>query len=117
MQVSDGRQYFGVGLDLTQLRQGASEARNLLHGIGQQAVGEGQAMDAAFSRMRNTLAGVFAVSQVKDFVSQIITTRGEIQTLEVAFRTLLGNKEKADAMFSEIRKFAVSTPMMMKDLS
>lgn len=117
MQVSDGRQYFGVGLDLTQLRQGASEARSLLHGIGQQAVSEGSEMDAVFNRMRNTVAGVFAVSQIKDFIGQVISTRGEIQSMEVAFRTLLGNQEKADAMFSEIRKFAVSTPMMMKDLA
>lgn len=117
MQVSDGRQYFGVGLDLTQLRQGASEARSLLHGIGQQAVSEGSEMDAVFNRMRNTVAGVFAISQIKDFVGQIISTRGEIQSMEVAFQTLLGNKEKANAMFSEIRQFAVSTPMMMKDLA
>lgn len=117
MEISDGRQYFGVGLDLAQLRSGAAEARNLLHGIGQQAETEGQTMDAVFNRIRNTVAGVFAVSQIKDFIGQVINVRGEIQSMEVAFQTLLGNKEKADAMFGEIRKFAVTTPMMMGDLA
>lgn len=117
MQTANGAQYFGVGLDLTSLRQGAAEARNLLHGIGQQAASEGSQMDAVFNRMRNTVAGVFAAEKLKDFVTQCITVRGEIQSMETSFGVLLGSQQKGAALFSEIRQFAVSTPMMMKDLA
>ncbi len=117
MQTGNGAQYFGVGLDLTQLRQGAAEARNLLHGIGQQAANEGSQMDAVFSKMRNTVAGVFAADKVREFIGQVISTRAEIQSLSISFETLLGSKEKAAEMFGDIRKFATATPMMLKDLA
>lgn len=117
MKADKGRIFYATGIDNSQLAADAAQAKNILHGIGQQAVQEGNFMDTAFKRAGSTIAGIFAASQVKEFASQIMKTRGEIQSMEVAFQTLLGNKEKADAMFSEIRQYAVSTPMMMKDLA
>lgn len=117
MQADKGRLYYATGIDNSQLAADATQAKNLLHGIGQQAAQKGNLMESAFKRVGTAVAGMFAISQIKEFASQIISVRGEIQSMEVAFQTLLGNKEKADAMFSEIRQFAVSTPMMMKDLA
>ena len=43
--------------------------------------------------------------------------RGEIESLEVSFKTLLGDEKKAVSLMSDIRKFAASTPMQMNDLA
>lgn len=73
-------------------------------------------MDAAFNQVAKTLGGLFAISRLKDTVAQIVEVRSEIQRLQTSFKTLAG-ESKGDALFSEIRQFAVSTPMMMKDLA
>ncbi|MDR2791317.1 MAG: tape measure protein, partial [Tannerellaceae bacterium] len=59
----------------------------------------------------------FGVQQIKDFASAVINTRAEMQMLQAAFQTLLGSKDKADAMFSELKQFAVESPLSMGDVA
>lgn len=117
MNTDQGRLNIVSGIDNSRLRAEAAEANKLLRGIGQTATQQGQMMDNAFIKAAAAAGSFFAVGQVKEFINQIIRTRAEIQSLEVSFETLLGNKEKAAEMFGALRKFAVETPMMLKDLA
>lgn len=117
MEVNKGKIYYATGIDNSQLRTDAAESRNILQSIGSAAKTEGAGIEAAFGRIAKAAGGFFALSQAADFAKKIISVRGEIESLEISFETLLGNKEKAAAMFSEIRQFAVQTPMMLKDLA
>lgn len=113
----NGRMNFQARLDNERLRSDAAESQNILHGIGRAAEQEGNNIDAAFRKVGMTIAGVFTAQKALDFGRSILEVRKEIEGFEISFRTLLGNKEKADAMFSQIRDFAVKTPMQLKDLS
>lgn len=73
-------------------------------------------MDNALLKVGKVIGTAFAVSKIKDFISQVKTVRGEIQSLEISFRTLAGQTQ-GDKLFQGIREFAVKTPMMMKDLA
>ena len=117
MNTDNGRLSFAAGIDNSQLRTDAAESRNILASIGQTAVQEGNRMDAAFGRMAKAAGSLFAVGQIKEFVSHVVSLRGEIESLEISFGTLLGSDMKGSAMFKEIREFAVNTPMMLKDLA
>lgn len=118
MNNDKGRLFYATGIDNNQLRADAAESRNILQGIGSTAMQEGANIDAAFGKIAKSVGGIFALSQAKEFAQKIIEVRGEIESLEISFETLLGgNKEKAAAMFGEIRQFAVNTPMMLKDLA
>lgn len=116
MNTSQGRLYYATGIDNSQLRSDAAESRNILHSIGQTAQQESEAIDAAFGKIAAAAGGIFAVSKLVDFTKQIISVRGEIERLEISFETLAG-KAKGQALFNEIRQFAVSTPMLVKDLA
>lgn len=116
MNNDGGRLNYGVGLDNSQLRVGASESRRLLQGIGQTAVDEGARMDDSFKKIGKTVAGVFAVSQIKDFITHVATVRGEFQQLEIAFKTMLGSAGQADALMSQLIKTAAITPFGMTDI-
>lgn len=116
MDSSQGRMYYATGIDNSQLRRDAAESRNILHSIGQTAMQESENIDNAFGRIAKASAGVFATSKLIDFSKQIISVRGEIERLDISFETLAG-KRKGNALFKEIREFAVSTPMMMNDLA
>lgn len=116
METDKAGLFYATGIDNSKLRIDAAESRNILAGIGQSAIQEGARMDAAFNRVAKTLGGLFAFSRLKDTVAQIVEVRSEIQRLQTSFKTLAG-ESKGDALFSEIRQFATSTPMMMKDLA
>ena len=117
MNTDNGRLFYATGIDNSQLRSDAAESRNILASIGQTAVQEGNKMDATFGRIAKAAGGVFAVGQIKEFISNIIQLRGEIESFEISFNTLLGSDIKGSAMFKDIREFAVNTPMMLKDLA
>lgn len=116
MNNDGGKLNYGVGLDNSQLRVGAAESRRLLQGVGQTAVDEGARIDDSFKKIGKTVAGVFAVSQIKEFVTHVATVRGEFQQLEIAFTTMLGSAGQANALMSQLIKTAAITPFGLKDI-
>ncbi len=117
MQNDKGKISFATGIDNSQLQADAQRARDILHGIGDTAKQEGAGIDSAFSKVAKTIGGIFAVKGIADFAKSIVSVRREVQSLQISFETLLGSKDKATALFGEIRKFAANTPMMLKDLA
>lgn len=54
---------------------------------------------------------------LKKFVSQVVSIRGEFQQLEVAFKTMLGNAEKANSLMSQLVDTAAKTPFDLKGVT
>ena len=117
MNTSDGREYYGFGIDNSQLRREAQQAIDIFDGIGSTAEAEGARIDTAFRRVGQAVVAYFSAQQLYSFASSVIKTRGEIEALEISFETLLGNKDKAKEFFGEIKDFAVNTPMQLGDLA
>lgn len=117
MNTSDGREYYGFGIDNSQLRREAQQAISILDGVGSKAEAEGARIDAAFRKAGQAVAAYFTATQLSSFVGDVVRMRGEIESLEISFETLIGNKDKAAAFFGEIKDFAVNTPMQMGDLA
>lgn len=118
MAITDeGRIRIEARVDNDKLRSDAAESQNILRSISKTAQTESDNMDAAFRKVGIAIAGVFTAQKALEFGRSIIKVREEIEGFEISFRTLLGNKEKADKMFSQIREFAVKTPLQLKDLS
>ncbi len=74
-------------------------------------------IDGAFKKIAQAAGGIFAVSKAKEFLSEIVDVRKEFQSLELSFATLTGDANKGKKLFSDITKFATSTPMLEKDLA
>ncbi len=117
MENENGKLFYGTGLDNSQLRTDAAESKSILRGIGNTAVSEGDRIDAVMKKVGASIAGVFAVSKVKEFVSQVANVRGQFQQLEMAFKTMLGSSEKADALMQQLIKTAATTPFGMTDVA
>lgn len=69
-----------------------------------------QSMDRTFRR----LAGAFAA---KELVAKIASARGEVQQLDVAFRTMLGSVSEADQLLQQLVKTAAITPFGLQDVA
>jgi tape measure domain-containing protein len=113
----EGRIEFDVRLNNDKLRTDAQAAMAAIRRVGDATVEEGERMDNTFRQLGGRIAAVFTVQQAAMFVKEIVRVRGEIESLELSFETLLGNRGKAEALMSEIKTFASSTPMQLGDLA
>ncbi len=114
--TDNGRMNVAVGLDNSRLRSDAAESQNILRSIARTAEQEGARMENSLLKVGKVIGTAFAVSKLKDFAAQVVSIRGQIQSLEISFRTLAG-ETAGDKLFQGIKEFAVKTPMMMKDLA
>ena len=70
-----------------------------------------------FDKLSKAAGAFFTLQAAQGFARQIFAVRAEIESLQTSFRVLVGDNDKADALFQGIKEFAVSTPMQMKDLA
>jgi hypothetical protein len=110
MNNDKGKLYYGLGLDNNQLRADAAESRNIIKGIGDTAVSEGNRIDSISHRIGAALAVAFSAQQATAFARSIVQVTGEMQQLDVAFTTMLNSKAKSDALLSQAVNFAAKTP-------
>ena len=75
------------------------------------------AADKVAGGLAKTMGALFSVHMAKEFVTRIAQTRGEFQQLEIAFETMLGNKEKADRLMADAVKLAAKTPFDLQGVA
>lgn len=117
MNTDNGKESYSLGLDINQMLRDARRAENAFQSIGNKAVSEGAKIDKTFRTIGAGIAGYFTVAALKDFGKAIIDARGEIESFQISFETLIGNKNKSAAFFSELKDFAVNTPLLLNDLA
>ena len=117
MENDNGRLYYGTGLDNSQLKNDAEQAKNILTGIGSTAEQEGDKIDASMRKIGASIAGVFAIEKIKDFAVQVATVRGQFQQLEASFETLTGSEQVASDLMSQLINTAATTPFQVTDIS
>ena len=66
---------------------------------------------------KKVLAVIGGVGVLKALGSEIIRVRGEFQAADTAIQTLLGSKEKADALMSQVREYAKISPLEFSDVT
>ena len=116
MNTSNGRESYSIGLETSQFMRDVRQANKQFQDLGDKAVNEGKRMDDAFAKVGKGIASYFAVSQLLNFQRSIIQIRGEMESLQISFRNLAGEK-RGQKLYEDIKSFAVHTPMMMNDLA
>lgn len=118
------RVLFEITADNSNFIRKTEESKSAIAGTVRAANASGMQLGSLFNSMESGLrrvaaagAAAFTLSKAKDFVRDCINVRANIQSLEISFETLLGNREKAAAMMDDIKKFAATTPMDMDSLA
>lgn len=106
-----------IRVDTEQMENDINRAVAQFEKLGDAATREGENIKSAMSNIGKATVAYFSVQALRDFALSVIDVRGEIESLEISFETLLGSKDKADELFGAIREFAVNTPMTMKSLA
>lgn len=117
MNTDNGALDFEATINNESLKRSIIETRRQISGLGQIAEQEGKRMDTAFSGAAKTIAAMAGAGMMLGFARQIVTVRGEIQQLDVAFNTMLGSKSKADALMAQIVDTAAKTPFTLTQVA
>lgn len=116
MTTDNGAESFSIRVDNSQLERDAARATNIIAGIGDKAVEQGQRIDDAFRQLGRAIAPAFAVGSLIQFERQIVSVRSEMEALQISFETLAGT-QMGKQLYNDIKQFAATTPMMMGDLA
>lgn len=117
MNNNGGNYVYALGLDTAAFAQSVDKAKRMFQGLGDTATAAGEEADEAFNKMKNSIASVAAGVSLGMLVKKIAEVRGEVQQLEVAFETMLGSKQKADALMAQMVELAAKTPFGLQDVT
>lgn len=108
---------YAITLDTAQLEASAKRASNEFKSMGGNIENESRRIDNAMRTIGTAAAAYFSVTALTNFARSVVQVRGEIESLEISFATLLGSTDKAKELFGAIRDFEVKTPMTLEPLA
>lgn len=100
-----------------QLRAVQDSVRQTAQRIESAGVDIDDAADKMAQSFKRVAAATAAAFGTKELVTKIATIRGEFQQLEVAFNTMLGSADKANALMQQLTRTAAITPFGMNDVA
>ena len=117
MNNNGGNYVYALGLDTAAFASSVDKAKRMFQGLGDTATAAGEEADEAFNKMKNSIASVAAGVSLGMLAKKVAEVRGEVQQLEVAFETMLGSKQKADALMAQMVELAAKTPFGLQDVT
>ena len=117
MNTNNGALSFDAYINDTNFKRQLDEMERRIVGLTDSTIKEADKMDAAFKKVGTAVGAYFTFDALKGFGSELIKVRGEFQQLEVAFTTMLGSKEKADALMAQIVETAATTPFDLQGVA
>ncbi len=117
MNSRDGALDFEARISLDKMKSDMALLKNEFTKMRKGAEVEGKKTQNVLSNLAKGAAAYFSVRQAAQFSRQIIAIRGEFQQLNIAFETMLGNKEKADKLMKDVVSFAAVTPFQLTDVA
>lgn len=88
------------------LTGGSAEAKKGLSGLENMS-----------DRVKRSLMGLGMAFSMKGIVSEVANVRGQFQKLEVAFNTMLGSADKAEALMAQLVRTAAITPFDLEGVA
>lgn len=117
MNNNGGNYVYALGLDTAAFASSVDKAKRMFQGLGDTATAAGEEADEAFNKMKDSIASVAAGVSLGMLAKKVAEVRGEVQQLEVAFETMLGSKQKADALMAQMVELAAKTPFGLQDVT
>ena len=109
--------HFDITGDNSNFLRRLREVENGVKNTSKQIEQSGLGIEELFNRMTRAAAAFGAGFTVKELISNIAQVRGEFQQLEVAFKTMLGSKDKANALMQQLVKTAATTPFDLQGVA
>ena len=116
---------FIVTMDSSQFTEGANKVMADVKQITSSVEKEGNKIQSQFDGIGKSIGGSMGkylamfggAAALKGLLDQMVRVRSEFQKTDVAIRTMLGSKEKADELMSQVREYAKISPLELGDIT
>lgn len=109
--------HFDITGDNSNFLRRLREVENGVKNTSKQIEQSGLGIEELFNRMTRAAAAFGSGFTAKELISNIAQVRGEFQQLEVAFKTMLGSEDKANALMQQLVKTAATTPFDLQGVA
>lgn len=109
--------HFDITGDNSNFLRRLREVENGVKNTSKQIEQSGLGIEELFNRMTRAATAFGAGFTAKELISNIAQVRGEFQQLEVAFKTMLGSEDKANALMQQLVKTAATTPFDLQGVA
>lgn len=109
--------HFPITADNAAFLRTLESTRRGVESTAQQIKGSGIEIEGIFTKMKNAALGLGAAFSAQQIAREVVNIRGQFQQLEVAFTTMLGSAEKAQALMSQLTRTAAITPFGLQDVA
>lgn len=94
-----------------------AEIQSEMHRTAKVAEESGTGLDRFADKLSKLAASMGLAFGAKELVQNFVKIRGEFQQLDVAFRTMLGSAEKANALMLQLVRTAATTPFDLQGVA
>lgn len=108
---------FDITADNRNFKQKLDEVERSVKTASSAIEKDGRGLESVFQRLTTAAAGFGAAFGGRALIQSIIQTRGEMQQLEVAFRTMLQSEEKTSSLIADAVDFAAKTPFSLQGVA
>lgn len=108
---------FTISVNNQQVMRKLAEIQSEMRRTAKVAEESGTGLDKFADRLGKLAASMGLAFGAKELVQNIVKIRGEFQQLDVAFRTMLGSAEKADALMLQLVRTAATTPFDLQGVA
>lgn len=116
---------FIVTMDSSQFTEGANKVMADVKQITSSVEKEGGKIQSQFDGIGKSIGGSMSkylamfggAAALKGLITEMVNVRSEFQKTDVAIRTMLGSKEKADELMNQVREYAKISPLEFGDIT
>lgn len=108
---------FTISVNNQQVMRKLAEIQSEMRRTAKVAEESGTGLDKFADRLGKLAASMGLAFGAKELVQNLVKIRGEFQQLDVAFRTMLGSAEKADALMLQLVRTAATTPFDLQGVA
>lgn len=111
---------FSLKGDASNLMSALTKSQQAFDKLNKAAKDSGQGIDDTMSKLKD-LAGIagmsFGAAGMAALAKKVADVRGEFQQLEIAFGTMLGSTDKANALMKQLANTAAKTPFDLQGIA
>lgn len=108
---------FTISVNNQQVMRKLAEIQSEMHRTAKVAEESGTGLDRFADKLSKLAASMGLAFGAKELVQNFVKIRGEFQQLDVAFRTMLGSAEKANALMLQLVRTAATTPFDLQGVA
>ena len=96
-----------------QVTQRINEIKQAIGGLKEQT----NSIMPALKKLAMQFGFVFSVQQINQWVKHMVEVRAQFELQNIALRSIIQNKEKADQIFAEVQQLALKSPFSIMQLN